>query len=394
VADSHHDEVLRQAWSDFCDRLKGASELVFRPEVPSAELDRAWGIRYLSRYISKALNEVLEFGDPLFPQFWIMQTPTNKTFGDNPDCTYLTARIDGSLTYRIVGNRGTVSWVRFNIAELGPSGMRGTMIGDDELETEWDGSFTVHVGPEPPPEGGNWLRAEPGPARVFIRQFFGNWDKEEPMVVRIERVGAEGETPERLTAERVATALREAGDYIECDSNRWFRWMEYYRQWPNVFVEGRPDWAGDSKQAERNAGRWLHFCHFELEPDEALLIEFTPPECFMWIYELNNYWMNSTDYRYHFSSLNDRQAVAEDDGSYRIAVCSEDPGIPNWLDTNGHMRGQVIKRWVDAPANDNPAPGARVVKLADLERSITPEERLEQRRRLKIGVDRRFGYAQ
>src|SRR3712207_3506903 len=94
VSAMHEDEVLRRAWSDFCDRLKGAAELVFREEAPKTELDAAWGIRYLSRYIVRALAEELEFHDPLFPQLWILQRPTSKTFGDNPDCVYLVARLD------------------------------------------------------------------------------------------------------------------------------------------------------------------------------------------------------------------------------------------------------------------------------------------------------------
>lgn len=55
----------------------------------------------------------------------------------------------------------------------------------------------------------------------------------------------------------------------------------------------------------------------------------------------------------------------------------------------------VNQRWVEA--QEHPVPTARLVKVADLPRllppnaqRITPEARLEQLRRRKIGVDRRF----
>jgi len=92
------------------------------------------------------------------------------------------------------------------------------------------------------------------------------------------------------------------------------------------------------------------------------------------------------------------QAVYEDDGSVRIAVSHLDPGIPNWLDVGGHCVGMVNQRWVEA--QDHPVPTAKLVKVADLPRllpsnarRIGAEERREQLRRRKIGVDRRFPYS-
>lgn len=389
--DTPYDEALQKAWEEFCEKIKSAGQLVFRQTAPSTPLDRATGFQYLSRYISKALNEKFEFNDPLYPQLWPLQTPTNKSFGDNPDCTYLVTWIDSAYTYRLVGNRGTVSWVSFltQVRDVPPSA--SSALNNRQLKTEWDGSFEITLSEKEHP--GNWLKIGPGPTYLFIRQFFGEWDTEEPMTVRIERVGAEGQQPPPLTPERLMRGLTESADWMLQDSARWVDWVDFYRGKPNQFVSGMPSWAGDG--ATGSLGRSLQFCYWKIQPDEALIFEVTPPRCSYWNFELANYWFTSVDYRYRFSSLNGKQAVHEDDGSVRIAVSHADPAIPNWLDTSGHCVGMVNQRWVEAESH--PTPSARLVKLSDLPsvlpanaRRISQEERREQLRRRKIGVDRRF----
>ena len=399
-----YDIALREAWSEFCDGLKSQLDLVYRPNTPTRELDRAWGVRYMSRYINKALNDVLEYLDFDFPQLWVMQHPTSKSFGDNPDCTYLVTRIEGTKTYRITGNRGTAPWVRFVLTPyeelVGGSVLTApnlVVLAGEDLVTEPDGSFVVTISPDE--HSGNWMMPPVGTSRLMIRQFFGEWDREQPMVAQIERVGQLGEHPQQLTAERMVKALRDTNNYIAKDADRWYRWSCFYKERPNSFYAGRPPWAGGTDTAERAVGRWLNICFWEIEPDEALLVEFTPPDVFMWLFELDNFWMNSVDYRYHFSSLNSRQAVTEEDGTVRIAISNVDPGIPNWLDPAGHLEGLVMGRWIQpAPGAENVSPTARVVKVSELLRTppekarrITPAARLEQLRRLSAGVENRFG---
>jgi hypothetical protein len=104
--------------------------------------------------------------------------------------------------------------------------------------------------------------------------------------------------------------------------------------------------------------------YWRLEPDEALVVEVTPPRCDYWNIQLNNHWMESLDYRYHRIALNKHDAVLERDGSVRIVVSHRDPGHPNWLETAGHDRGTMCLRWIRA--GEHPTPRTRVVKLADL----------------------------
>ena len=54
-----------------------------------------------------------------------------------------------------------------------------------------------------------------------------------------------------------------------------------------------------------------------------------------------------------------------DDGRLRVVVAHQDPGVPNWLDTEGRREALLTLRWF-WPTGDAPAPVARVVKLDEI----------------------------
>ncbi|MGE4651261.1 MAG: hypothetical protein AAEJ53_10280, partial [Myxococcota bacterium] len=221
-----------------------------------------------------------------------------------------------------------------------------------------------------------------------IRQFFGDWLGEDPMRARSERIGATG-APPPLEAERLVEALASAGSFVGGSAKFWRKWLENYGHEKNVFSPNVPSGLSAAP------GGSLNHCVWELEADEVLLIEVEPVACSFWNFELNNYWMNSVDYRYHLSSINGEQAVLEDGGSVRIAVSTEDPGIPNWLDTASARTGFISNRWMQAATS--PLPSTRLLKLSELPKvlpehatRISAEERRVQLRMRRLGVDRRF----
>ena len=101
------------AWSDFCDALKRAGDVVLRPGSPMDAFDRAEGFRYLSRLSRVALESYIEFADPLFP---VLRRPAHETVkigADNPDNYYQSAALSGAHDYRVRGSRGMPStWCR------------------------------------------------------------------------------------------------------------------------------------------------------------------------------------------------------------------------------------------------------------------------------------------
>ena len=97
--------------------------------------------------------------------------------------------------------------------------------------------------------------------------------------------------------------------------------------------------------------------------------EAMPPKCPFWNFQLNNYWMESLDFNNYPVWVNKHTAKYEPDGSVRIVVAQEDPGVGNWIDTVGHERGTMGLRWIVGKSREEPQPQTRVVKVADLEKA-------------------------
>ena len=57
----------------------------------------------------------------------------------------------------------------------------------------------------------------------------------------------------------------------------------------------------------------------------------------------------------------------EKDGSIRVVVAHQDPGVKNWIDTCSHEEGTMCWRWYRMPEGAKPIqPACEVVKLKDL----------------------------
>ncbi|MBV9953305.1 MAG: hypothetical protein JO291_15230, partial [Acidimicrobiia bacterium] len=200
--DGEHDETLRDAWHEFCDRLKAAGDLAFKDTNAANPLQRADAFRYLTQNLGQAFDLALETKDTRFPVIHPFCGPARKLGGDNADFVYLQAWIDGSSTYKITGNRGSARFLNFtvqgprpdtdvyygadhpNLHEPFGDTPEANLVGED-LVSEWDGSFVLYVGG--PERGPNWLPTTPGSRKLFLRQGFDRWD-EESAQFRIERV--------------------------------------------------------------------------------------------------------------------------------------------------------------------------------------------------------------
>jgi hypothetical protein len=88
--------------------------------------------------------------------------------------------------------------------------------------------------------------------------------------------------------------------------------------------------------------------------------------------------MLSYEYRTRTSSLNHTQLRPDADGRFRWVISAQDPGVFNWLDGGGQLRGTILLRWHHLPGNI--VPGAdvittEIVKLHELREHLPPDTR-------------------
>jgi hypothetical protein len=365
MSDDANARVLSgQTWRDFCRSLEKAGEVVLRPGSPMDAFDRAEGFRYLSRLTRVALESYLEFADPLYP---VLRRPAHETVkigADNPDNYYQSAVLDGRHEYRLRGTRGTVHYLGFGTyaGSYGSSGRRGQTgyLDAREMKIDPDGRFEVVLSTRPPGGDTNWLRMEPDSSSLIVRQTFQDRDAEHIAELHLERIGASG-GPAPLGPAFLDRGLQAAAAYVAGTASLFADWAEGFARRKNELPRFDPSVAA---AAHGDPNIVYYHGYWELEPEQALLVEVTPPRCEYWNFQLNNHWMESLDYRYHRIAVNHHGAVAGPDGAVRLVIAHQDPGVPNWLDTAGHRRGTMCLRWVGA--EHHPDPTTRVVRATDL----------------------------
>jgi hypothetical protein len=371
--DYQGDAELRAAWQAFCSRLAEAGELIFRDHVPKTGLDRAEGLQYVARNIALALQFELENNDPLHPEMMQYFTPTRKQGGDNSDCVYLGAPVNGTDTYVVRGNRGGARHLVFCLVETGHTpwggGTPSVLFGPD-LECDAEGNFELIISPDK--HRGNWLRSTPDTFRLTIRQYFGDWENEAPLLPSIARVGNDGDVPAPLTPARLNRGLCRAGAWVGESTRFWADAIDLWKARPNAFMS----WGEVQKiKIDATPGGTPLICYWQVDPDEALVARVTPPSiCGYWNLEFGSYWWTTFDYRYHHCALNDYSGRIEKDGSLLFVVSHVDPGVHNWLDPAGHNEGYIGLRWMNA--DSTPYPDVEIVKFADLE-SVLPADHVK-----------------
>jgi len=345
--------------------LKSAGDVILAPDAPTSPYDRAEGFRYLSRLTRAALETFVENADPQAPSLLRTAHETVKMGADNPDNLYQNAPISGKYEYEITGNRGSVHYLGFG-TQAGNYGATGSLettgyLDASRLTLDTAGNFKVVVSSREQ-KGCDWLPMRQDSSTLVVRQTFLDRGSEQPAEIRIRRTDGPHRA-RQLSPRALDRGLRASGRFVGGCAKLFHAWASSMVRSTNELPEFD---AAVAKAAGGDPNIVYYHSYWRLEPDEALVIEVSPPPCEYWNFQLNNHWMESLDYRYFPIHVNKHSARYAADGSVRIVVAHQDPGIENWLDTCGHDRGTMCWRWIRPERHVTPA--TRVVKLAELPR--------------------------
>ncbi|MEO6092713.1 MAG: DUF1214 domain-containing protein [Novosphingobium sp.] len=351
-----------ELWTRFCARLADGIETLTGEGSPNSLFDRAEGARYLSRLIRLGLEMYLENGDVDFPTFYSPSHETAKMGGDNPDNLYLSSTIAGDRKYRLSGNIGTVTYLsvgskanRYAVDGTMPS--TGELVGDG-LKPDVNGDFTVIASVDKPTGEVAWLPLAPDSNMLQMRQTFLDRRAETPATVQIERISPGPAGPAPLDPQALGKRLMDTADFVVNTSKLFAGWARLFMTHPNEMR----DW-GQEMFIKGGGDPSIFYVHgyWRLAADEALVLEVAEPEAEHWNIQINNWWMESLDYRYHPIWVNKHSAKRNPDGTLTFVIAHRDPGFGNWLRTVGHDQGFVLLRWVKAAAT--PVPSSRLITL-------------------------------
>jgi hypothetical protein len=327
----------------------------------------------IAHYLSWGFDALFQ-RDANHPRFTRIFHPGRSLLGDNPDVIYFDAPVSPEREYRVTGETKGAEYVSITV-EAGTvwGAIDNVIVGvinDEGFDVDDDGWFTVTLGGPRRPR--NWIALPDGASSITTRHYFettvhAQSDPARVPTMRIE-AGGGAPVPPRPSDGSLAEGFRRVTAYLRAmtldrpplGQGPEFSWVSTV---PNVF--NPPAKPGNLGLAAADAA--YGFAPFVLAPDEALVMQGSWPDCRYGSVSLWNRFLQMFDYTNRSVSLNRAQTVADDDGRFTIVLAHDDPGVPNWLDTEGRAFGIVYWRFM-LPDGAIETPVGTVVKLEEVRR--------------------------
>jgi hypothetical protein len=349
------------AWRQFTTSLADVGERMNAATKDLSSNERADGFRALIRAVN---NQLARFEvDRKKPEFDQFNTWRQKFFMDTPDFLYWVADIDAKGQYKITGNRGDCVFMSITVyAGKGLKASSEARITSDELNFDVTGRFEVVLGSKRPEDPtGDWLEMPEGANVVWLRQFYGDVNEDTPGSCKIESIESVP-VPPVIDPIHFSRRLARLGPLFEIIGKTITTGQEgektrgnHIREWSQM--------QGGAVYTE--PGIFYHRGAWKLKPGQALVITGKVGDVRYWNIQLYSRYLNSLDHRYRRVSLTGKRVKTEPDGTFRLLLAAEDPGLPNWLDTEGRPFGIFVIRWLH-PKFSPPLPAVRVMDLAEL----------------------------
>jgi hypothetical protein len=390
------------AWNRLADELKRIGDKLVGPTGARSPRERAEGYRYLVRLIATAQELCLE-EDRARPSLVRMFTPTRKFVAEGTDTLYHEAKLDPALSYELTVRRGDdlfFSVVVYADDEDGDKFIVDDLNDEALVFDELDGQSVarIHIGAERPERAKNWLKLDGQRPFILTRQYFpefvtsvdaGKYRQALMSIERTDGVPAPEAYGEREFAEGVDRMVEFIDQTLDSalgiSAFVGLNLVEYARTdtsptriGPDGNLVLDPDSHEDYSPEElaemvdprvvanNLPGPGIDYvgAMFRLADDEAIVIEGKNVPCRYWSAQILTKFLESGDYRYHRVAINNRQVEADEDGTFRIYASHTNPGVRNWMSTQGYTHGQIVLRTLLAEEDMNAE--LSVVKLADI----------------------------
>jgi len=251
----------------------------------------------------------------------------------------------------------------------------GTASGlyDEEFDIDADGNFEILLSASEPPGGRNWLKLTPTASRVTTRHYFedevcaaADPSRHVPMTIEAKApapIGPGWDADDSVAAlQRVINVMR--SETLEQPRRKPEDQPAFVSSVPNQFT--KPVKPGDLAFSAMDIAYAM--APYGIGPDQALVMTGRFPKCRFANVNLWNRYIQSYDFNNRQVSLNRKQVQLEADGSYRIVIAHQDPGCPNWIDTEGRMGGIIYWRFL-LPEEEVDTPQCEVVAFAEIARA-------------------------
>lgn len=347
---------LGAAWDTFVDRLRTLGHDALDSAPTDAE--RVDGLRFVLRQLAYREEQFIEFPRGCKPEFFQPESPTRKLFADCPDTIYRQFSVAEGGVYRITGTRGASPYISFTAYRAGVTDRVVSDLHDGEIEIGPDGTFELLVGG--PDTGSSWLDLGSDAAFVIIREYCHDRTNGVTATFDVEQIEPDLAHRPELDADVFGTALGIVGLGLSWVNAATARLSEQLRLRPNQMNEAAAALVSEMAGTPHNH---YQLCYVKLEPGQALELDLDPPACRYWSVHLNNWWLESPEYRDGQSvCINDSQAVRDVDGTVRVFVGPDDPGTGNWLDTKGRTETILLVRYL-LPEGELPPIIPRVIAV-------------------------------
>ncbi len=306
---------------------------------------------------------------------------------DNPDSVYRVIPISGDERYEIHGRVGAHRMTE-NYFTLWDANM-GTVdvLNGRTMQVDSDGSFTITVDADPADGRPNHVRSTADAHEFYIRDVLLDWGRDDPNQVEIHRLGGPPATAARTIdeqAEATAAMMAHFANFTGKLSHG------VYKMPPNHFNLA---WSADKVGAMRNQVYVMG--RFDLGDDEAFVVDVGDGGAEYFTVPLSNIWGTTLELVDRTGSLNKAQSHPNDDGGYTYVISPVDPGVANWIDSDGLREGILTLRMAefgkDGPREDLGARG-RVIKLDRLDDEVPHLPRVSAGERATQLADRRSAY--